>query len=59
MVTVIRGAKFSISEDVESIAGEGQTIWHIPLPDLSPGNDVPCTPRHRKIGVISAKLGLH
>ncbi|KAK4495268.1 hypothetical protein PRZ48_013597 [Zasmidium cellare] len=42
---------FSVKDDVDLIGGQGQTIWHLPLPDLFPGRDV--SRAHLDMGEIS------
>lgn len=50
---------FSLKEDVDLIGGQGQTLWHLPLPDLFPGRDV--SRAHMdiaEISIIAAKTGI-
>ena len=50
---------FDIRKDVDLIGGQGQTLWHLPLPDLFPGRDV--SRAHMdiaEISIIAAKTGV-
>lgn len=50
---------FSLKDDVDIIAGQGQTIWHLPLPELFPGRDV--SRAHldmAEISTIAAETGI-
>lgn len=49
---------FDVKKDVDLIGGQGQTIWHLPLPDLFPGRDV--SRAHldmAEISIIAARTG--
>lgn len=50
---------FDMKDDVDLIGGQGQTLWHLPLPDLFPGRDV--SRAHMdiaEISIIAAKTGI-
>lgn len=45
-------------DDVDIIAGQGQTIWHLPLPELFDGNQQRAHLDMSEISVIAAKTGI-
>lgn len=50
---------FNLRDEVDLIGGQGQTLWHLPLPDLFPGRDV--SRAHMdiaEISIIAAKTGI-
>lgn len=50
---------FDLQTDVDLIGGQGQTLWHLPLPDLFPGRDV--SRAHldiSEISIIAANTGI-
>lgn len=50
---------FDLQTDVDLIGGQGQTLWHLPLPDLFPGRDV--SRAHldiSEISIIAASTGI-
>jgi 1,6-anhydro-N-acetylmuramate kinase len=49
---------FSLADDVDCIAGQGQTIWHLPLPELFEGNQRRAHLDMSEISVIAANTGI-
>ena len=49
---------FSLQDDVDIIAGQGQTIWHLPLPEMFEGNQQRAHLDMAEISVIAAKTGI-
>ncbi|GIJ90371.1 hypothetical protein Asppvi_009325 [Aspergillus pseudoviridinutans] len=49
---------FSLEEDVDIIAGQGQTIWHLPLPELFEGNQIRAHLDMSEISIIAAHTGV-
>lgn len=49
---------FSLLEDVDIIAGQGQTIWHLPLPEMFAGDQQKAHLDMAEISVIAAKTGV-
>ena len=53
-----RDQGFNLQNDVDIIAGQGQTIWHLPLPELFEGNQERAHLDMAKISIIAAKTGV-
>lgn len=49
---------FSLEKDVDIIAGQGQTIWHLPLPELFEGNQIRAHLDMSEISIIAAHTGI-
>lgn len=49
---------FSLQDDVDLIAGQGQTIWHLPLPEMFEGNPQRAHLDMAEISIIAAKTGI-
>ncbi|KAK4947516.1 hypothetical protein LTR10_013461 [Elasticomyces elasticus] len=49
---------FSLEDDVDLIAGQGQTIWHLPLPEMFEGNPQRAHLDMAEISIIAAKTGI-
>ena len=49
---------FSLQDDVDIIAGQGQTIWHLPLPEMFEGNQERAHLDMAEISIIAAKTGV-
>ena len=49
---------FSLENDVDIIAGQGQTIWHLPLPEMFEGDQKRAHLDMAEISVIAAKTGI-
>ncbi|KAK5196082.1 hypothetical protein LTR99_008109 [Exophiala xenobiotica] len=49
---------FSLQDDVDLIAGQGQTIWHLPLPELFEGDQQRAHLDMAEISIIAAKTGI-
>lgn len=49
---------FSLQDDVDIIAGQGQTIWHLPLPEMFEGDQQRAHLDMAEISVIAAKTGV-
>jgi 1,6-anhydro-N-acetylmuramate kinase len=49
---------FNLQEEVDSIAGQGQTIWHLPLPHLFEGDQIRGHLDMAEISIIAAKTGI-
>ncbi|KAF8541144.1 hypothetical protein BDD12DRAFT_879318 [Trichophaea hybrida] len=48
---------FSLEHDVDIIAGQGQTIWHLPLPEMFEGDQIRAHLDMAEISMIAAKTG--
>lgn len=48
---------FAIGEDVDLVAGQGQTIWHLPLPELFEGNQARAHLDMAEIAIVAARTG--
>ena len=58
---VIKFAKeqrFSLQDEVDIIAGQGQTIWHLPLPEMFEGNQIRAHLDMAEISIIAEKTGV-
>lgn len=53
-----REHNFSLQEEVDIIAGQGQTIWHLPLPHLFEGNQIRAHLDMAEISIIAASTGI-
>lgn len=49
---------FSVQTDVDVIAGQGQTIWHLPLPELFEGDQVRAHLDMAEIAIVAANSGV-
>lgn len=49
---------FNLQNDVDIIAGQGQTIWHLPLPEMFEGNQERAHLDMAEISIIAAKTGV-
>ena len=49
---------FNLQEEVDIIAGQGQTIWHLPLPHLFEGDQIRAHLDMAEISIIAAKTGI-
>ncbi len=49
---------FSLQDDVDIIAGQGQTIWHLPLPEMFGGDQIRAHLDMAEIAIIAAKTGI-
>lgn len=49
---------FSLDDEVDIIAGQGQTIWHLPLPELFEGDQIRAHLDMAEISVIAARTGI-
>lgn len=49
---------FSLQTDVDVIAGQGQTIWHLPLPELFEGDQVRAHLDMAEIAIVAANSGV-
>jgi 1,6-anhydro-N-acetylmuramate kinase len=49
---------FSLEDEVDIIAGQGQTIWHLPLPELFEGDQIRAHLDMAEISVIAARTGI-
>ena len=49
---------FSLQDNVDIIAGQGQTIWHLPLPELFEGDQQRAHLDMSEISIIAAKTGV-
>lgn len=49
---------FSLQDDVDVIAGQGQTIWHLPLPEMFKGDQQRAHLDMAEISIIAAKTGV-
>lgn len=49
---------FSLQEDADIIAGQGQTIWHLPLPEMFEGSQERAHLGIAEISIIAAKTGV-
>jgi len=49
---------FSLQDDVDIIAGQGQTIWHLPLPEMFEGDQQRAHLDMAKISIIAANTGV-
>ncbi|KAF4178299.1 hypothetical protein CNMCM8694_009231 [Aspergillus lentulus] len=49
---------FSLASDVDLIGGQGQTIWHLPLPELFEGNQSRAHLDMGEIAIIAAGTGV-
>ena len=49
---------FSLQGDVDIIAGQGQTIWHLPLPEMFEGSQERAHLDMAEISIIAAKTGV-
>lgn len=50
--------EFSLATDVDLIGGQGQTIWHLPLPELFEGNQIRAHLDMAEIAIIAAGTGV-
>ena len=50
--------RFNLEQDVDIIAGQGQTIWHLPLPEMFEGNQQRAHLDMAEISIIAAKTGI-
>ncbi|PMD32502.1 UPF0075-domain-containing protein [Hyaloscypha variabilis F] len=53
-----RDHNFNLQEEVDIIAGQGQTIWHLPLPHLFEGDQIRAHLDMAEISIIAAKTGI-
>lgn len=53
-----RENNFSVATDVDLIGGQGQTIWHLPLPELFEGNQTRAHLDMGEIAVIAARTNV-
>lgn len=49
---------FSLETDVDLIGGQGQTIWHLPLPELFAGNQIRAHLDMAEIAIVAARTGV-
>ena len=49
---------FNLQEEVDIIAGQGQTIWHLPLPEMFEGDQIRAHLDMAEISIIAAKTGI-
>jgi 1,6-anhydro-N-acetylmuramate kinase len=49
---------FSVTTDIDLIGGQGQTIWHLPLPELFEGNQIRAHLDMAEIAIIAASTGV-
>lgn len=49
---------FSLENEVDLIAGQGQTIWHLPLPEMFRGDQQRAHLDMAEISIIAAKTGI-
>jgi len=49
---------FSLQDEVHIIAGQGQTIWHLPLPELFEGDQIRAHLDMAEISIIAEKTGI-
>lgn len=52
-----RDEGFDVEKDVDLIAGQGQTIWHLPLPELFEGDQSRAHLDMAEIAIIAAETG--
>lgn len=53
-----RDQGFNVERDVDLIAGQGQTIWHLPLPELFEGDQSRAHLDMAEIAIIAAQTGV-
>jgi 1,6-anhydro-N-acetylmuramate kinase len=53
-----RDQGFDVEKDVDLIAGQGQTIWHLPLPELFEGDQQRAHLDMAEIAIIAAETGV-
>ncbi|KAI5243406.1 UPF0075 domain protein [Aureobasidium subglaciale] len=53
-----KNQKFDVERDVDLIAGQGQTIWHLPLPELFEGDQSRAHLDMAEIAIIAAETGI-
>ena len=58
IIEFARDQGFSLQHDVDIIAGQGQTIWHLPLPELFQGDQQRAHLDMAEISIIAAKTGV-
>lgn len=49
---------FDLHSEVDLIAGQGQTIWHLPLPEMFEGDQIRAHLDMAEISIIAAKTGI-
>ncbi|KFY94711.1 hypothetical protein V500_03105 [Pseudogymnoascus sp. VKM F-4518 (FW-2643)] len=49
---------FDLQSEVDLIAGQGQTIWHLPLPEMFEGTQIRAHLDMAEISIIAAKTGI-
>jgi 1,6-anhydro-N-acetylmuramate kinase len=49
---------FNLQDEVDIIAGQGQTIWHLPLPHLFEGDQIRAHLDMAEISIVAAKTGI-
>jgi 1,6-anhydro-N-acetylmuramate kinase len=47
-----------VATDIDLIRGQGQTIWHLPLPELFDGNQIRAHLDMAEIAIIAAGTGV-
>ncbi|CCX05394.1 Anhydro-N-acetylmuramic acid kinase [Pyronema domesticum] len=58
VITFAKEQGFNLQEEVDIIAGQGQTIWHLPLPEMFEGDQVRAHLDMGEIAMIAAKTGI-